>query len=564
LIDTRPVLRLSSRWHRYAADPGAAQADDAVWLGSPPTGATGQHVATDLDLHLSLDAQRRGYDAAEACLAGLRRSEQQADPAFADFAVHPLARHFQVAAMAIQRMDEAATGPLPEFRAQVAFRDSAALRLLNGVFRVEKRGPLPPMKLAAVSGVPKLFRATAQRPRLRRRPHGPVVLFDASGNSLNRKAALRVARALEEAGQATTVISPEGIRAGADGGSAPLAIPAGDLLPALRLAASLIALGLEQLQRVGRETTDPMRRLGAFLARQHFAGIVNKYVLFRSSLQPLIPDAGVIVTVGERTPINLAATSVARAAGVPVLGVTAVLHGARPEGRYWPADWHAVYGAQARDLLLAAGVPEGRIRITGSPHFDRDPATKDDRTAEFLASLEPDRPLVLVATEARPDQMRELVPLLGHLVERPELCVVVKLHPDDGTDVFERLSSLTEQAPHVRIARHGEVAIEGLFERADVVVAQRSNVLLQAAFAGVPVISPNFSGMPDPVIDLPSEGVALPATDVKEFAAALGRAIDCRSGATDPSAIARFGGDIQDSAARIAALARDIGLDRAG
>jgi glycosyltransferase involved in cell wall biosynthesis len=77
------------------------------------------------------------------------------------------------------------------------------------------------------------------------------------------------------------------------------------------------------------------------------------------------------------------------------------------------------------------------------------------------------------------------------------------------------VQSLGQDAP---VALIKQCDIQALFSVCDLVVCQRSNVIVEAAVRGVPCIACNFTGDETIVIDFVAEGLCVGAESPEEFA----------------------------------------------
>ena len=250
----------------------------------------------------------------------------------------------------------------------------------------------------------------------------------------------------------------------------------------------------------------------------------------RRVVDALRPDL-VLATNSPRS--EEAAIEAARDAGVASVALLDLfgLPGDRFAARRTRPDRVCVLAPQVRDNLLAAGWPPAAIAVTGNPAFDTllDPAWAQ-RAEELRAALNwQHRKVVLLATQpelrSHPDVPWPAGDALPLAMEdalrawagaRDDVALIVRHHPNH----WHRLPA-RPPAPNVHVSRGADERIETLLRAADAVVVQGTTVGLQAAVAGVPVLTLRCSPAVRHGIDYAALGAARGVADLDALPAAL-------------------------------------------
>lgn len=233
-------------------------------------------------------------------------------------------------------------------------------------------------------------------------------------------------------------------------------------------------------------------------------------------------DISAVLTVYEALPLSMMAGSWAKARGIPWVGFFPVLLGNRPDCRHFPAPTHLVYGSQLTDLMVAAGCNPRSIVEVGSPTYESEMGR--DKTLS-RAQIENGFPravgkrVVVVATEAFPHPLIELDPILRALGAMDAVHVVVKVHPSDSLDFFERFVKSLPDPANIDVVKAYD--LHALLSGADLLMAITSNIIITAAVLGTPTLVCDFSGKTD-VLDFVAEGLAIGCHEPTE----VGRSIE--------------------------------------
>ncbi|MCW5697410.1 MAG: CDP-glycerol glycerophosphotransferase family protein [Bauldia sp.] len=174
--------------------------------------------------------------------------------------------------------------------------------------------------------------------------------------------------------------------------------------------------------------------------------------------------------------------------------------------------------AWSRDVFVEAfGVPRDSILISSTPRFDYLAGLRAGGRDEACAALgiDPTRPVVLFAAqEGSYSDAQAITAALAELdMAAGEITVLVKLHPSSLPELGTELAAIAAAAggPH-RFLIVQTVPIETALAAADVVITVYSNVGIEAAIVGKPLIVAKFS---DEDLPLPLDrfGIGFVAAD---------------------------------------------------
>jgi hypothetical protein len=225
-----------------------------------------------------------------------------------------------------------------------------------------------------------------------------------------------------------------------------------------------------------------------------------------------------VFSVPEPVRLPILVGRIAEARSLPWFGYLNLLIGDHPESRFWPAGRHLVYGAQAADRMKKAGCTDASIQIVGSVNFDKTvqhDSTHDHTIVEKLIPNRGQRPIVVIATEQRAQQIEDISAILAALRADKQLCLVIKVHPADSIAAFERLAEAV--APEANVAIIGSCNLDALLSEASLLICQRSNIIITAAILGTPTLVCDFTTTPR-ILDFAREGIAAECTNPADIA----------------------------------------------
>jgi hypothetical protein len=191
-------------------------------------------------------------------------------------------------------------------------------------------------------------------------------------------------------------------------------------------------------------------------------------------------------------------------------------------------DAFAAYGQQSAEVVSGIGhYPKNRVWVTGAPRLDHwvtDPP--DPKAARRRLGIDPDRPVIFVATQNYPWFQRAARAVFAEARRRPDWLVCLKTHPFDvPVDVYRRIAEEVGCDNALLFADQ----FDDLLAACDVLVSGTSTSILEAILAGKSALSVNFTHEPEryPYV---ADGGALPGRTPEEVAASLTRALDpaCR------------------------------------
>jgi len=225
-----------------------------------------------------------------------------------------------------------------------------------------------------------------------------------------------------------------------------------------------------------------------------------------------------VLSVDESMATAVAAGRLGRRSGKPWIGHFPILVGRRPDGYYFPADFHLAYGEQLRDHMVEAGVRPETIEVVGSYTYDKHRGRDRGRDRSAVERAFPKlgrRKLVTVLTEVLPAPETELVPILTALTSLPDVHVVLKVHPDDPLEQFEALSRKLGVRYQIDIVKSCDLS--QLLGASDLLICAMSSVAIEAAVTGTPTLMCDFSGR-TAVINLVREGLCVGCSEPAKLA----------------------------------------------
>jgi hypothetical protein len=351
-----------------------------------------------------------------------------------------------------------------------------------------------------------------------------IVSIEDSGTQVNLSPALTILQEMRRRGLAVVIVSSrspvlEKVRS-MGFAACNLIIPSMNLRAwSLVMRSSGIRTEMSHLLRTSQPDTAEWLYLDEIRAK------ALDYVAFESNIRTILDgirsSAGVISVLVMNESSHLAAVIMdwAKRCRVPGVGFNPILVGERPDNKYFPAPVHAVYGEQLRSLMISIGIAPETIHVVGTPSFDsaffRD--REKDRIAVSTGVLRhwKDRKLVVVGTEALPQPLVELEPVLRVLGEMPDVHVVLKVHPSDSLSFYQDFVQNLPCADNIEVVKDCEV--QALLHTADLLVCIISNMIVMAAILGTPTLVCDFSGKRRP-LDFVAEGLSFGCFSQSEIA----------------------------------------------
>lgn len=192
---------------------------------------------------------------------------------------------------------------------------------------------------------------------------------------------------------------------------------------------------------------------------------------------------------------------------------------------FWmTADHLAATSDGLPETLEHHGLNRSRITVTGQPRYDVLVALSRGSSREETRrrlGLQPGAAYAMVATQPlqSPAYAREVI---ASLLRVPALRIMLRPHPSQD---HAALSAVAAGFPAERVSFHDQGSVFDLLVACDLVVTQFSTVAIEAAIVGRPVITANFSGLPDPV-PYARLGLSTAARDLAQVAELARRMIE--------------------------------------
>ena len=226
------------------------------------------------------------------------------------------------------------------------------------------------------------------------------------------------------------------------------------------------------------------------------ATIADQAVRSRQIIETLRPE--LVVVGNDRWWLGQSFVNAAREFGIPTLWVQDGIPSDSAVYFWMTADRMAASGDWLPAVLARHGIAGERCRVTGQPRYDRliEMSRALDRGAvRERLGLDQTAKYALVATQPlqSPAYAREVVESLLHV---PDLKILLRPHPSQS---HEDLAAVAGSMPQDRVSFRPSDSVFDLLAACDLMVNQFSTVTIEAAILGRPVITANFSGLPDPV-----------------------------------------------------------------
>ena len=214
---------------------------------------------------------------------------------------------------------------------------------------------------------------------------------------------------------------------------------------------------------------------------------------------------------------------VARARGIPTLCLQDGIDGVVPSWYWLESDCIATMGDTLPERLAHGGFSPERWRVTGQPRFDTfAPPTDPDarRAARERLGLDADAFWVMFAGQPGQDPsfLRRMV---SATLAAGNVRLFVRPHPSTDPATY---AALIAAHPPGRIVLPSVASMLDSLVAADMLLTQHSNVAIEAAMVDRPVVTTNFTGVPDitPFVEC---GIATPARDGKQLTALVARVL---------------------------------------
>lgn len=200
----------------------------------------------------------------------------------------------------------------------------------------------------------------------------------------------------------------------------------------------------------------------------------------------------VICTSSPRS--EIAALIAAEKSNIPTIRIEQFL-GDGEEAIMLEKTKFCVMSQSIKDTLMQNGVDEKNIVITGQPAFDFLNLKNKNANAMNIKQrlgLDLNKKILMWATQKTKDEERILNILLDIQKKHPEHQLIIKLHPNENTGMFQRaLERSNADAMIIKTDLHD------LIIASDLVITEYSTVGLEAILLDKPLMTINLTGGPD-------------------------------------------------------------------
>ena len=224
--------------------------------------------------------------------------------------------------------------------------------------------------------------------------------------------------------------------------------------------------------------------------------------------------AGGLLVASDFHPVPREAVLVCRRHGVPSVEV---IHGmVSVPVLYVPitADKIAVWGDEMHEWFVGHGTDPARLVTTGQPRYDG--FIEYEKRKDYLKAglgIEKDKKVVLYAASRLPGEMKTVETALDAIRQRKDTIFVIKPHPTDRPDAYERLLNTRPDQPSMVVSGRN---IFEMLAICDIVLLLFSTVGLEAVLAGKPLVAvSDFAGRSND--NYVASGVALKADTAQEL-----------------------------------------------
>lgn len=147
-----------------------------------------------------------------------------------------------------------------------------------------------------------------------------------------------------------------------------------------------------------------------------------------------------------------------------------------------------IWGTAVRDWFKKYGVPESRVSVIGSPHFEIIFNRKWWNKQELCKALNID-PAMNVIIYATGTDRQTIVPIiLEGLKSIPNLFLVLSLHPSESSAI-EEYQKLTEGYSNCKVVRFGHLSLYDELSGGDLFITHCSTAAMEAMLFKLPVIT---------------------------------------------------------------------------
>jgi hypothetical protein len=241
----------------------------------------------------------------------------------------------------------------------------------------------------------------------------------------------------------------------------------------------------------------------------HFKQLASQFI-FISEARRIFENISLFATCMDRAPLSRVLAAVAKLHGVPSIGIQPVLLSTSPRYIKPAVQKMGVIDSSQLEVYRQLGAPQDALYPIGSINLISRLMKIEEYKNKF--SLNNISPTILFALQhSNPEVMISVSLALKEICEKIGAKLVIKPHPHQEAPVVHEVRAIFADCDYAKImSRNGDTY--EYMTSCSLVVGLFSNVLMEAAIAGIDVVVANFLGL-DNSVNFAQIGLALESKD---------------------------------------------------